>query len=617
MPHHTPLISTIVVGLVLAFALGAVAHRFRLSPLIGYLLAGVLAGPFTPGYVADQGLANQLAEIGVILLMFGVGLHFSLKDLLSVKAIAIPGAVVQIASATALGIGLAWLIGWSIGAGLVFGLALSVASTVVLLRALQERRLVETERGHIAVGWLIVEDLAMVLTLVLLPAVAEAASSASADLESIVISLGITLGKVVAFVAIMLIVGRRVIPWILHYVAHTGSRELFRLAVLAIALGAAFGAAELFGVSFALGAFFAGMVLSESELSHRAASETLPLRDAFAVLFFVSVGMLFDPMILINDFGPVLATFLIIVVGKSLAAFAIVRLFRHPNATALTIAASLAQIGEFSFILAGLGVELGLMPEKGRDLVLAGAILSILTNPFLFGLLDRWSSKKETARAQATADAAAAAQEALAAEKAAAAAAREPLSVTPLTDHVVLVGHGRVGKFISGKLASSGTPFLVVEMDRNQVSDLQKDGHTVIMGNAADPEVAAAANIRAARCLLIAIPDAFESGQVVEQARTINPDLPIIVRVHSAAQEEHVEKYGATRVVMGEQEIARAMFAAVPDAPREPVLSSVQEADETADEHQDADTPVRHSDDTGTSPSEPAPSRQPADQTEH
>ncbi|MBQ0819694.1 Kef family K(+) transporter [Microvirga sp. HBU67558] len=616
MPHHTPLISTIVVGLVLAFALGAVAHRFRLSPLIGYLLAGVLAGPFTPGYVADQGLANQLAEIGVILLMFGVGLHFSLKDLLSVKAIAIPGAVVQIASATALGIGLAWLMGWSIGAGLVFGLALSVASTVVLLRALQERRLVETERGHIAVGWLIVEDLAMVLTLVLLPAFAEAASSASADLESIVISLGITLGKVVAFVAIMLIVGRRVIPWILHYVAHTGSRELFRLAVLAIALGAAFGAAELFGVSFALGAFFAGMVLSESELSHRAASETLPLRDAFAVLFFVSVGMLFDPMILINDFGPVLATFLIIVVGKSLAAFAIVRLFRHPNSTALTIAASLAQIGEFSFILAGLGVELQLMPEKGRDLVLAGAILSILMNPFLFSLLDRWSSRKETARAQATADAAAAEKEALAAERAAAAAAQEPLSVTPLTDHVVLVGHGRVGKFISRKLASSGTPFLVVEMDKNQVADLQKDGQTIIMGNAADPEVAAAANIRAARCLLIAIPDAFESGQVVEQARTINPDLPIIVRVHSVAQEEHVERYGATRVVMGEQEIARAMFAAVPDAPREPVLSSVEEADEIADDDQDESSPQRHPSAAPDRPQEPKPLHEPARQPE-
>ncbi|NBJ13542.1 YbaL family putative K(+) efflux transporter [Microvirga arsenatis] len=587
MPHHTPLISTIVIGLVLAFALGALAHRFRLSPLIGYLLAGVLVGPFTPGYVADQGLANQLAEIGVILLMFGVGLHFSLKDLLSVRAIAIPGAVVQISSATLLGMGLAWLMGWTIGGGIVFGLALSVASTVVLLRALQERRLVQTERGHIAVGWLIVEDLAMVLTLVLLPAFANATAGASADLESIVISLGLTLGKVLAFVAVMLIVGRRVIPWILHYVAHTGSRELFRLAVLAIALGAAFGAAELFGVSFALGAFFAGMVLSESELSHQAASETLPLRDAFAVLFFVSVGMLFDPMILIEDFGPVLATFLIIVVGKSLAAFAIVRLFGHPNPTAFTIAASLAQIGEFSFILAGLGVGLQILPEQGRDLILAGAILSILMNPFLFTLLDRWFAKRETARAQAKADAAAAEQKVVEAERAAAAAAREPIPTTPLTDHVVLVGHGRVGKYISRKMASIGAPLLVIETNKEQVADLQKDGREVIIGNAADPEVAAAANIGQARCLLVAIPDAFESGQVVEQARRINPDLPIIVRAHSSAQEEHVMKYGATRIVMGEQEIARAMFAAVPDAPREPVLSSVEEAEDILDGDQE------------------------------
>jgi CPA2 family monovalent cation:H+ antiporter-2 len=593
MPHHTPLISTIVVGLVLAFVFGALAHRFRLSPLIGYLLAGVLVGPFTPGYVADQGLANQLAEIGVILLMFGVGLHFSLKDLLSVRAIAIPGAVVQIASATLLGMGLAWLMGWSIGGGIVFGLALSVASTVVLLRALQERRLVQTERGHIAVGWLIVEDLAMVLTLVLLPAFAEATSSASADLESIVISLGLTLGKVLAFVAVMLIVGRRVIPWVLHYVAHTGSRELFRLAVLAIALGAAFGAAELFGVSFALGAFFAGMVLSESELSHQAASETLPLRDAFAVLFFVSVGMLFDPMILIEDFGPVLATFLIIVVGKSLAAFAIVRLFGHPNSTAFTISASLAQIGEFSFILAGLGVGLQMLPERGRDLVLAGAILSILVNPFLFTLLDRWFAKRDTARAQAKAEAVAAEEEAIEAERVAAEAAREPLPVTSLTEHVVLVGHGRVGKYISRKLASIGAPLLVIDTDKGQVADLQKDGRDVIVGNAADPEVAAAANFRQARCLLVAIPDAFESGQVVEQARRINPDLPIIVRTHSLAQEEHVMKFGATRIVMGEQEIARAMFAAVPDAPRAPVLSSVEEADDIVEEDQEEARPNR------------------------
>ncbi len=621
MPHHMPLISTIVIGLVMAFALGALAHRFRISPLVGYLLAGVLTGPFTPGYVADQGLANQLAEIGVILLMFGVGLHFSLKDLISVRAIAIPGAIVQIASATLLGMGLAWLMGWTIGGGLVFGLALSVASTVVLLRALQERRLVETERGHIAVGWLIVEDLAMVLTLVLLPAAASATAGASADLQSILISLGMTLGKVLAFLAIMLIVGRRVIPWILHYVAHTGSRELFRLSVLAIALGTAFGAAELFGVSFALGAFFAGMVLSESELSHQAASETLPLRDAFAVLFFISVGMLFDPMILIEDFGPVLATFLIIVVGKSLAAFAIVRLFRHPDTTALTIAASLAQIGEFSFILAGLGVELRILPAEGRDLILAGAILSIMMNPFLFTLLDRWFAKREAARAQATAAAIAAEQEATAAETAAAAASRQPLPVTSLTDHVVLVGHGRVGKYISEKMASLGVPFLVIETNKEQVAELQKVNPDVIVGNAADPEIAAAANIRQARCLLVAIPDAFESGQVVDQARKLNPDLPIVVRVHSAAQEEHVMKLGATRIVMAEQEIAGAMLAAVPDAPREPVLSAVEEADDLVEGSPTESRPLPHGlgpetdlDRTDGNAPDQEPLRQPADE---
>ena len=327
------------------------------------------------------------------------------------------------------------------------------------------------------------------------------------------------------------------------------------------------------------------MVLSESELSHQAASETLPLRDAFAVLFFVSVGMLFDPMILINDFGPVIATFLIIVIGKSLAAYAIVRLFRHPNSTALTIAASLAQIGEFSFILAGLGVDLQILPEKGRDLILAGAILSILMNPFLFTLLDRWFAKRDTVRAKAKAEAVAAEKEAIAAEEAAAAAAREPLPVTSLSDHVVLVGHGRVGKYISRKMASIGAPLLVIETNKEQVGDdLQKEGLEVIIGNAADPDVAAAANIRQARCLLVAIPDAFESGQVVEQARRIKPDLPIVVRAHSFAQEEHVMKYGATRIVMGEQEIARAMFAAVPDAPREPVLSSVEEADDIVGE---------------------------------
>ena len=490
MPHHTPLISTIVVALVLAFIFGVLAQRLRFSPLVGYLLAGIVISPFTPGYVADQGIANELAEIGVILLMFGVGLHFSLEDLLSVGRIAIPGAIAQIAVATALGMGLAWWLGWSMSAGVVFGLALSVASTVVLLRAMQERRLLETERGRIAVGWLIVEDMAMVLTLVLLPALAPVLKAgATLSLFALALPIAITLGKVAAFVAIMLIVGRRVIPWILHYVAHTGSRELFRLSVLAIALGVAFGAAMLFDVSFALGAFFAGMMLSESELSQRAASETLPLRDAFAVLFFVSVGMLVDPTIVLREPIPLLATVLIIVVGKSLAAFVIVRLFGHPTSTALTIAASLAQIGEFSFILAGLGIELTLLPERGRDLILAGAILSILLNPLFFAALDHWLAKAE---AKSAADAAGAGET----------MAREPVRQTRLTDHVVLVGHGRVGSFISAALPPQ-TALLVIEDDADRVATLQGEGREAIAGNAADPEVISAANLMAARCLLV------------------------------------------------------------------------------------------------------------------
>jgi CPA2 family monovalent cation:H+ antiporter-2 len=546
MPHYTPLISTIVAGLVLAFVLAAIAQRLRISPLVGYLLAGVLLGPGVPGFfTADQALANELAEIGVILLMFGVGLHFSLKDLLAVRNIALPGAVVQIAVATALGVALAAWLGWSIGAGLVFGLALSTASTVVLLRAMQERRLVETERGHIAVGWLIVEDLAMVLTLVLLPALAPffKGTATDANLLALATPLAITMGKVIAFVALMLIVGRRVIPWILHGIAHTGSRELFRLSVLAIALGVAFAAAMLFDVSFALGAFFAGMVMSESELSQRAASETLPLRDAFAVLFFVSVGMLFDPTIIVHEFGPVLLTLLIIVLGKSVAAFAIVRAFRYSTSTALTISASLAQIGEFSFILAGLGVSLELMPERGRDLILAGAILSILLNPLCFALLDRFLSKTPDTVA-----------------KPAAPASREPVPKTDLTEHIVLVGHGRVGRFITASAPPGSAPFRIIEDDAEAASRLRAEGHSAIGGNAADPEVLAAANLPAAKCLLVAIPDAFEGGQVVQQARALNPRLRIVARAHSEAEIEHLMKHGATAVVMGEHEIAKAML---------------------------------------------------------
>ena len=525
MPHDTPLIATIVAGLCLAFILGALANRFRIPPLVGYLVAGVLVGPNTPGFVADQSLALELAEIGVILLMFGVGLHFSLKDLLSVRAIAVPGAIVQMAFAAVLGAGLAHLLGWSFGAGLVFGLALSVASTVVLLRALQERRLIDTEKGRIAVGWLIVEDLAMVLALVLLPALSGVLGGADASAghgaepfgaalfgSTIWGVVGLTLFKVAAFVVVMVVVGRRVIPWVLHYVAHTGSRELFRLAVLAIALGVAFGAAKLFGVSLALGAFFAGMIMSESELSHRAAEESLPLRDAFSVLFFVSVGMLFDPSSLGENIWPVLATLAIIIVGKSVAAFLIVIAFRHPASTALVISASLAQIGEFSFILAELGVGLNLLPEQGRDLILAGAILSIVLNPLVFAGVDRLRTVLDARAGQP------------ASGEAATAAAADAPRMTALTAHTILVGYGRVGSLVGESLRRAGTPFLVIEDGDKTLAKLHADGIESVAGNAANEQTFALANAPAAKRLILAIPNAFEAGQVILRARAANPD---------------------------------------------------------------------------------------------
>lgn len=401
MPHDTPLITTMVVGLCLAFALGLLAHRLKLPMIAGYLTAGVIIGPFTPGFVADQLLAQELAEMGVILLMFGVGLHFSLKELMSVKSIAIPGAIGQIAVATLAGMAMSWVLGWNIGAGVVFGLSLSVASTVVLLRALQERGLVTEERGRIAVGWLVVEDLVMVVTLVLVPPLAgllggeaaplaeEAAEVAWLGLGPVLSTLLVTGVKVVAFIALMLVVGRRVIPWVLHYVAHTGERELFRLSVLSIALGVAWGSATFFGVSFALGAFFAGMVMAGSSLSAQAMKDTLPLRDAFAVLFFVSVGMLFNPAIIWEAPASLMMTVGIIVAVKAAAAYAIVRAFGHDEDVALTISASLAQIGEFSFILIVMGVALEIVPPEARDLVVAGALVSILLNPLMFRMT-RW-----------------------------------------------------------------------------------------------------------------------------------------------------------------------------------------------------------------------------------
>ena len=550
MPHPSPLVSTIVVGLVLAFALGAIAHRLKASPLVGYLLAGVIIGPFTPGFIADQAIANELSEIGIILLMFGVGLQFSLHELLSVRAIAVPGAIAQIAVATALGAALAWLHGWSLAAGLIFGAALSVASTVVVLRTLQERRLLDTERGRIAVGWLVVEDLAMVLVLVLLPALADFAKGENVTFSAMALPLAITLGKFAAFIALMWFVGRRVIPWLLHYVAHTGSRELFRLAVLAIALGVAYGAATLFEVSFALGAFFAGMILSESTLSQRAAQETLPLRDAFAVLFFVSVGMLFNPAVILSHPFALLATLLIIMVAKSAVAYCIVRLFRHSESTALMIAASRAQIGEFSFILAGLGVSLGLLPPAGRDVVLAGALISILLTPFLFVAAD-WIYAHHEPPKKAPSEPAAPPEP----ER----PTRAPVPVTQLTGHVVLVGYGRVGGLIGAELKAANMPFLVFESDEDIVETLHRQGIEAIAGNAADPELAGSANYPAAHCLLVAIPDGFEGGQVVEQARAVNPQLRIIARSHSEEETTHLMRHGANKVIMGEHLIGHAM----------------------------------------------------------
>lgn len=568
MPHDAPLIATIAAGLGLAFVFGAIASRLRVPPLVGYLVAGILVGPHTPGFVADQELASQLAEIGVILLMFGVGLHFSLKDLLSVRAIAIPGASAQIAVATLLGAGLAWLLGWSMGAGVMFGLALSTASTVVLLRALQERRLLETERGRIAVGWLIVEDIAMVIALVLVPAfaaalggnVGETGDVLPAPPPDLTTLLLYTVVKFIAFVAFMLIVGRRVIPFVLHYVAHTGSRELFRLAVLAIALGVAVGAALLFGVSVALGAFFAGMILSESELSHRAAEESLPLRDAFAVLFFVSVGMLFDPRLLIEHPLPIIATLFIIVFGKSLAAFLIVVAFGHPLATALTISASLAQIGEFSFILAQLGVSLNLLPTLGRDLILAGAILSILLNPFSFAAIDWLKPKLEKSESALAALGVRTKAPDEEGEKAEAASEREGQAMSAQHAHTVIIGYGRVGSLVGKSLLATHQPFLVIEDADKIIAGLRAQGIETIFGNASKPQILKAANLPSAQHLVIAIPNAFEAGRVVEQARAASPALHIIARAHSDAEAEYLTKLGANAVVMGEREIARGMI---------------------------------------------------------
>ena len=558
MPHDVTLITTLAAGFGLALVFGFVAARLGMPALVGYLLAGIAIGPATPGFVADAAIAAQLAEIGVILLMFGVGLHFSIDDLLAVRRIALPGAIVQMAVATAMGAGVALLWGWPFGGALVFGLSLSVASTVVLLKALESRGLLDSANGRIAVGWLVVEDLAMVLVLVMLPALAPALGGNPSGTPSREpgMELLLTLAQVIGFIVFMLVVGRRFFPWLLWHVARTGSRELFTLCVVAAALGIAYGSAALFGVSFALGAFFAGMVLRESEFSQRAAEQTLPLQDAFAVLFFVSVGMLFDPAVLVERPLQVLATVAIIVLGKSLAAIALVLAFRYPVNTALTVSASLAQIGEFSFILAGLGVVLGLLPKEGQSLILAGAILSIALNPLVFAGLEpvrRWLARNPSlARRIEPAD--------------------NPMAALPtstdakyLANQVVLVGWGRVGKRIADALAAAGVPFVVADENRESVETLRQRGIPAVWGNATDPMVLVQAHIRDARAMVIATPETIEVRRMVEIARTLNPDILIIVRSHNSEEAHRLEQEGAGTVFVAEQELASAMIRHVLD----------------------------------------------------
>lgn len=562
MEHNISLISTIAGGFGLALIFGFIAERIKLPALVGYLLAGIIIGPSTPGFVADINIASQLSEIGVMLLMFGVGLHFSLDDLLSVRRIALPGAVLQMGLATALGTALCLAWGWSVTEGFVFGLSLSCASTVVLLRALEARNILNSMNGRIAVGWLVVEDLATILCLVLLPPLAgvmgASADTAPATEQATPLwqAITFTLLQLAAFIALMLVVGRRVLPWLLWQVARTGSRELFALAVIAAAISIAYGAAQLFNVSFALGAFFAGMMMRESEFSHRAAEESLPLRDAFAVLFFVAVGMLFDPSVLIEKPLHVLGVVAIIIIGKSLAAAGLVVALRYPLNTAMTVAASLAQIGEFSFILAGLGLSLGLMPTEGLSLILAGALISIALNPFVFASiapLSRWAlARSEFARRLDS--------------------RQDPYAELPMSTErkylegqVVLVGYGRVGRRIAQALDERGIPYVVAEQNRELVEDLRKRGVAAVSGNAGDPMVLVQAHIADAAMLVIATPDPLIVRQMAETARSLNPAIEVVLRTHSDDERQLLQKDGIGTVFFGEEELAKGMTAHVLD----------------------------------------------------
>jgi len=557
MDHNVSLITTIAAGFGVALILGFIAERIKLPALVGYLVAGIIIGPATPGFVADAHIASQLSEIGVMLLMFGVGLHFALSDLLAVKRIAVPGAVVQMGLATALGMAMAWWWGWSWGSGLIFGLSLSCASTVVLLKALEGRGVLESMNGRIAVGWLVVEDLATVLVLVLLPPLASVLGGADAnavEIGTLWATIGWTLLQVGAFIALMLIAGRRVLPWLLWQVARTGSRELFTLCVIAAAISIAYGAAALFSVSFALGAFFAGTVMRESEFSHRAAEESLPLRDAFSVLFFVSVGMLFDPAIMMQEPLHVLGVVAIIILGKSLAALVLVIALRYPLNTALTVAASLAQIGEFSFILAGLGLSLGLLPTEGMSLVLAGALISIALNPFLFAAIEpfrRWVLKRSDLARRLE-------------------QRKDPYAELPMSTErkylegqVVLVGYGRVGRRVAKALDARGIPYVVAEQNRELVEGLRKKGIVAVSGDATEPAVLIQAHIAEAAMLVVATPDPINVRRMADTARRLNPDIEIVLRTHSEDELQLLRNEKVGTVFFGEEELAKGMASHV------------------------------------------------------
>ena len=555
--HHMPLITTMAAALGLALVLGFIASRVQLPALVGYLLAGVLIGPHTPGFVADLGLAGQLAEIGVMLLMFGVGLHFSIDDLMAVRRIAIPGAVVQIGVATAMGAALALWWGWTPMAALVFGISLSVASTVVLLRALESRGVLDTQNGRIAVGWLVVEDLVMVVVLVLLPMVVNLQTAGTDGGAALGMALAKTLMAVAAFVVLMLLVGRRVLPWVLWQISKTGSRELFTLCVIAVAVSIAFGASALFGVSVALGAFFAGLVLRESEFSHRAAQESLPFRDAFAVLFFVSVGMLFDPRVLLDRPLQVLSVTAIIMVGKSVAATALVLGLRYPLNTALTVSASLAQIGEFSFILAALGGSLDVLPPEAKSLIVAGALLSIALNPLLFSAVEparRWILQRSALARRLE-------------------SRNDPLAELPtstdrkyLARHVVLVGYGHIGKSIAETLLARDIPFVVVEQNRERVEALRAAGMQAVSGDAGDPAALIQAHIAEAALLVVAAAESTEIRPMIDTARQLNPGIAMVVRAPNAEEAALLQKEGARHAVHMKGALTEVMTRDVLDA---------------------------------------------------